>query len=431
MHRIIDGLLTGSAGRVYRGMMTLTMGSAAARLIGVASIPILTRIYAPTDYGVLSVFTSLVALMVPIMTLRYAVAVPLPRHDAMAMNLLVLAGGLMLGMSLVWAVILWTFGPALLGLLSMEKLEPWRGLIVVGAMLTATYELMMMWATRRRAYRVIARTSVTQSLIGEALKISLGLLGLKPAGLLLGQIAGQSGGIGTFLTKFKANFLRNWPKVSVQRIAFLARYYRSFPAFRLPSQFLLALSIQSPMLFIASTYEAGVAGQFGLATMALALPANLISQSIGTAYYGEAAALSKKAPGKIYALTRKLQINLLAIGILPTTILFLWGDLIFYYAFGHRWDEAGRFAMALAPYLFVQITSTPLIQSLNIFNKQLVFLFINAARLAILALAFVLSRKLALDAPTFVAIYSVIMTIFYASISVFIILFLRGLAKNN
>ena len=48
------------------------------------------------------------------MTLRYVLALPLPRHDGVAMNLLVLSCALMLGFSALVGLALWAFGEPLL-----------------------------------------------------------------------------------------------------------------------------------------------------------------------------------------------------------------------------------------------------------------------------------------------------------------------------
>ncbi|MBK1621851.1 hypothetical protein CKO42_26465 [Lamprobacter modestohalophilus] len=172
-------------------MMTLAMGSGAARLIGVASIPILTRIYSPEDFGALASFTVLVSMISPVLTLRYVVALPLPRRDGMAMNLMALSASIMGIMALIVTVGLWLLAPLLMGLLSMEVLVPYWWLIALGVTAAGVYELLSTWATRRKAYITIAKTEVLQSLSGSLLKIGLGLLALKPIGLLVGQVVAR------------------------------------------------------------------------------------------------------------------------------------------------------------------------------------------------------------------------------------------------
>ncbi len=421
---LLARLFGGPASAVFRGMGTLALGTVVARLIGVASIPVLTRIFSPEDYGVLSIFTALVAMLVPVLTLRYGVAIPLPRQDGMAMNLMALSAALMLAMSLTISVGLWAFGPALLRLMSMEALVSYWWLVALGIVGTGSYELLSMWATRRRAYRIIAQTQVFQAAIGSLLKIGLGLLALKPLGLLLGQVVAQSGGIGSFITRFWADFRRTASMISLRRMGFVARYYRGFPAYRLPSQVLLVFSIQAPLLFTAALYDAETTGQLGLALMALALPVNLLGQAVGKAYYAEIAQLSRKAPNEIWVITKSVQKRIFMIGIPPTLVIMIFGPDLFSLAFGEIWSIAGLFAAILSVYLLLQLTSAPLIQVLNLFNKQILFLAINIIRVFLLGFVFYFALLTKLSAIGFLASYSVVMVLYYSGISIFIVRFL-------
>ena len=74
--RILNKITAGESGDVFRGMLVLLLGSGVARLIGIGVIPILTRIYTPEEYGVLAVYTSFVAILAPLLTLRYVQAIP-------------------------------------------------------------------------------------------------------------------------------------------------------------------------------------------------------------------------------------------------------------------------------------------------------------------------------------------------------------------
>ena len=424
MRSLTARLFGGPANTVFRGMATLALGTGAARLIGIASIPILTRIYSPADYGFLSIFTALVSMIVPVLTLRYVVAIPLPRHDGMAMNLLALSAALMLVMTVAISIGLWFFGPALLGLVSMDVLVPYWWLIALGIVGTGSYELLSMWATRRKAYRIVAQTQVFQSAVGALFKISLGLLAIKPLGLLLGQIVAQSGGIGSFITRFQMDFRRTAKMVSLKRMGFVFRYYRGFPAYRLPSQFLLVFSMQAPLIFITAIYDVETTGQFGLALMALGLPISLIGQSIGNAYYAEIAQLSRKEPQKILEITKSVQKRLFVLGLPPTLFIFFFGKELFEWIFGNHWSMSGSFASIVSVYLFLQLTSAPLIQVLNVFNVQKMFLAINASRAMLLILVFLFFRVASFSSINFVTLYSCMMVIFYFSISYLIIRFL-------
>lgn len=425
--RISKRLFGGEAGGVFRGMATLVLGSGIGRLIGIAAIPILTRLFSPEDFGVLAVFTALVAMLAPMVTLRYVLAIPLPRHDGVAMNLLAISTGLMLALSALVALVLWLGGEALLQLISMQALASWWWLIALGVLGTAAYEMLTMWATRRRAYKVIAQTNVTQSAAGAVVKIALGLASLQPLGLLIGQVVAQAGGIGRLLRGFMGEFRTNRRHITAKRMRQIAWRHRGFPIWRVPSQVLLVFATQAPMLFIAALYDAKTTGQFGLAMMALSVPVSIIGQSAGKALYGEASRIFLNNPLKVAQMARETQFRLFLIALAPTIILFALGENLFSFVFGNEWRTAGIFASFLSISLLFQFTSAPLMQLTNLFSSQLIYLFINTFRSIGVVFIFVAASYNSLNNNTFVAIYSIFNAVFYFGVSLLVIRILASL----
>lgn len=415
---------------MFRGMVTLVFGSVLGRTLGLLTVPILTRLYTPEDYGILAIYTAIVQMMLPVMTLRYVVAIPLPRTDRVALDVLTLSLLLLIAFAGVMTLGFALFGEALFGLLSAGVLVSWWGVVVLGIVTAGLSEILGGWVTRKRGYALLASRGVLATAIGETLKVGLGLLGLRPFGLLLGQLASQSSGVVGFFTAYRADFARIPTGFSWTRLWFVARYYISYPTLRLPSQFLLIFAMQMPLLFTAGLYGASVSGQMGLALMTLALPVNLIGQSIGKAFYAEVAHIGRARPAEIFVLTRKVQLRLLAIGAVPTVVLILFGPDLFAFAFGAQWEMAGAFAAMLAVYMLPQFTSSPLMQLLNVFNRQGSFLVINVIRTALLLVLFWSVRRFGLPVETYVRIYSWLMAVFYLVITLYVTsLTRRGTAR--
>lgn len=421
----IGGRVFGVAsGGVFRGMATLAQGTGGAQLIAVAAVPILTRLYSPEDFGVLAVFVAIVSIFAPVVTLRYVLALPLFRHDGMAMNLLILSLGLMLGLSALLGFALWTWGAPLFALFSANLLAPWWWLIVFGVLGTAAYDMFAMWGTRQRAYRLIAQTSLTQSAAGATIKIVLGLLSLQPLGLLIGHVMAQAAGFGRLLTGFRNELRANLHYVRLSRIRIVAWRHRGFPIWRLPSQFLMAFSMQAPLLFVSALYDGGTAGQFALAMTAIALPMNLVGRATSQAYYGEAAAVHRD-PEKLWHMSLSVQLRLALFAVPSTAMLFFAAEPLFALVFGDEWRQAGRFTSILAIFLLLQFTSAPLVQALNIFDKQGFFLFVNLFRVAGLITIYGVALNEAWVPENFVWAISAFLSIFYAGMSVYILLIIR------
>jgi O-antigen/teichoic acid export membrane protein len=416
----------GEAASIFRGMATLTMGAGAARLIGIVSIPFLTRIYSPEDYGVLSVYVAMIAILAPCLTLRYIQALPLPRGDGMAMNLMAVSLLLITLSSILLTLLLWLAGPTVLSWISMEVLTPWWWLILLGVIGAALYETLSLWATRKKSYRIIARTQITQSLMGVGLKLALGILAFKPFGLLLGHFVSQSAGIGSFINRFGTDFRTLKRRVNRRRMWFITAHYIGFPIYRLPSQFLMSFSVQAPVIMATALYGVEITGQLGLAIMALTLPINIIGQAISKAFYAEIAAIGKSDLVKIKKIAYIVQIRLFSIGIPIFLILLLFSERVFGLVFGKDWVVAGSFAAALSPYVLLQLTSAPLIQVLNIFNSQRYFLAINIIRTIGLVAVFYTTRYFGLSAENFVLLLSGFLFSFYFLVSAFILYMVRS-----
>lgn len=429
-HRLTRRVFGGASGGVFRGMAALALGSGIGRVIGIAAIPVLTRLYTPEDFGVLAVFAALVAILAPLVTLRYVLALPLPRHDGVAMNLLALSTGLMLGGTALVALGLWLGGEALLGLVSMQVLAPWWWLIALAVLGSAIYEMLTLWATRRRAYKVIAQTNVTQSLAGAAVKIGLGLLSIQPLGLLVGQVVAQASGIGRLMRSFLTEFRANAHHISWTRVRKTAWKHRGFPIWRVPSQFLLVFSMQAPMLFMAAIYGAQTTGQFGLAMMALSVPVTLLGASVGKALYGEAARIGIREPARLLGLVRATQLRLFLMATVPAGALLLFGATLFQIVFGPEWELAGRFVSLLSVYLLFQFTSSPLIQMMNLLDAQHMFLGINLLRAAGLVGLMGSTYRFGIDAIQFVALFSAFNAAVYLAISWYVIFKLKRYTVN-
>ena len=68
--------------RFARSVSVLVGGTAAGQIIVMAASPILTRLYSPEDFGLLSVYAGLLGILGVIASLRYQLATPLERSFA-------------------------------------------------------------------------------------------------------------------------------------------------------------------------------------------------------------------------------------------------------------------------------------------------------------------------------------------------------------
>ena len=74
-----------------KSVFLLAGGTAIGQAIYVFVTPILSRLYSPSDFGVLAIYAALLSILGTFTSLSYHLAIPLPEEDASAINLLVLS----------------------------------------------------------------------------------------------------------------------------------------------------------------------------------------------------------------------------------------------------------------------------------------------------------------------------------------------------
>jgi O-antigen/teichoic acid export membrane protein len=144
-------------GHLTKGLFIIGSGIFIAQLISLIATPIITRLYSPADFGVLSVFSSTLAIIVIVGGFRYEVAIPLPKEDIDAANLFVLFVMILSLSTIVFFVIMFFFGDFFFSLFHAENLHPYFFLFIIGFFGVGFYRVLTIWVSRRRDYLRIPR----------------------------------------------------------------------------------------------------------------------------------------------------------------------------------------------------------------------------------------------------------------------------------
>ena len=77
-----------SNGEFTRNVITLVKGTTIAQAIPILISPILTRIYSPSEFGILAIYISLLSILSVISTGKYELAIMLPDDEEEAIQLI-------------------------------------------------------------------------------------------------------------------------------------------------------------------------------------------------------------------------------------------------------------------------------------------------------------------------------------------------------
>lgn len=371
---------------VFRHVSLIAGGTVIAQTVGILTMPIISRIYSPSDYGIMAIYTSVIAILQVPSGFLYHLAIPFPKNERYAKALIVLSLGLQILFVSILALLLFVAGKFLLARLAMSELIPYRPLIPLGLLITGVYIMLTQWAIREKFFTTIARTKITQSLSGAVTKIVLGLLGIRPLGLLIGTIVAQGGGIITLLRSLlKKGGIPHPEKGDIRRAAL---QYRKFPMYSTWSALLNTLGGKLIPLLLVSFYNPEIAGLFAMAQALLYLPSVFIGQAIGQVFLQRACVA--KHSGGIQSLSFRAYLVLLRLGFFPLLFISFFSPILFAVILGDRWIEAGAYAKVLGPLIAFGFAYSPMSRLYSILNRQGIALFIEIAQIIIITFAFLL-----------------------------------------
>lgn len=343
--------------RVSGDVLRISGAVGLAQVLVFAASPLLTRLYGPEAFGHFTVLSIIVTTLTPLASLRYGWALPLPREDAVARDLL----SLCLVVTFGFAVL-----TGLVGTLAWAALEGWVaigiadvGLLAVAMLVIGLHEVATSWLVRVQAFRQVAGVRFV-TLVGTIVwQIVFAVMQPGAASLMLGFIGGYLMGLFMAAYHFRDAVMASVRGMDAGRLRHVAVEYRRFALVTAPSGVVNGLGSLLPAMALPSLYGLAVTGQWSLAGRLLWQPMNFIGQAVNQVLWGTAARLQHENPKRLWVLFLTLNVGLAAL-MAPSLILFWYGEDLFALVFGAAWAEAGRYAgiMVLASIVSLAAQST-------------------------------------------------------------------------
>lgn len=346
----------------------LVSGNTFAQLIGILIMPIITRLYSPSDLAIQNVFIQILGFTVVIITWRYEYFIQLPKDNHQAISLLHLIIKLGIFGCLTITPIMWFLRDNIEKWLGVPNMALWLMYAPVTAFLISISIALSHLAQRNQQYRISGFSEITNKLTyaGSAL-LGYWIL-LPPAGLMIAPGIGAIGKsvVLTWLLKRK-NLLplrKNIHSISnnvnnKEGINEIINKYSNLSISMVVSHILLSTTTIIPTIFIAHTYGKVALGQYALVMSTIFLPSGLIGAAIGQVYYQRAAACWAKGENFI-DLWYKTAKKLIVFGMPAYIIIGFFAPKIYPIVFGHAWVDAGRFAVLLSISSFFSFITSPL-----------------------------------------------------------------------
>ena len=397
-----------------RKVLQVAGGTAVAQGLLVLAAPVLTRLYTPADFGVLAVYLAIMAFLVIVASWRFEFALPIPRDDGEATDLLALCLLLVALDTSLASLLLHALRHRILAWTAAPALEPYLWLVPVSVLGAGCYQVFNCWAIRKGGYARIARTKVTQSLTQLAVQVLVGSLVKGPLGLLAGDAVGRGNGTRTLAL---LDWRRDWARL--RRVTWggmlrAAARFRRFPAIASGTALMNTCNLRMPALLLAIAFGPAVAGCFVLAQRVFALPSSVIGESVAQVYFGEFAVRAKAGGGGLMELFRATVRRMFLLGLPVMLAAMAAGWFLFPALFGPSWREAGIYVVALAPMALAQFTAACADSSLLVLERQDLAFARELARTGLLLGAILAARLLRLSPRPALFLFGATGTVAYA-----------------
>lgn len=366
--------------KFLKNVMALLSATVIAQLCNVIFMPILSRLYSPEDFGVQSLYLSVVALLATVAGCRYYLIIPMVRRRRYVDSIIWLTVILQIIFAISIALIICMFKQNIQDT-PYSVLLPYWPLIPIGIIFISNYFMLTQWAIREKEFVQIGKTKLIQVAGALCVNVSSALLNLKPVGLLLGAIVGQSLG-GTTLLKILIN-KQHYIEFKPAQIKRVALVYRKMFLFDTPGAFLDASGAYMLPIIMAYFFSTDVVGAFSMAQNLLVLPGVLIGNAIGQVFTQRAAEAFYN--GTLESLVSNVFELLFRLGVFPIMMISILAPFLLPLILGKNWSTSGYFASILGSWIALNFIYSPLSALFTILMLQklrLVFVLLyTSARL--------------------------------------------------
>lgn len=399
-----------------RNVAVLSSGTVVAQAVTVVATPVLSRLYDPVDFGVLALFLSVLAVSAEAVSVRYELAIVLPKDDDDSVNVLGFACLMVLCVSLLSLLGVAIFGEWLAGTVRSPELAPFLWWVPLALFSVGMFRCLGQWATRKKHFPTISLGQVARSTAVAVVQIVTGILAVGPGGLIGGRIAGEAAGMATLWVRIRGR-IGFWRRVSWSRMMQIAREYSDFPKFSLPQSLLNSLSQSIAAFLLVYFFDEAIVGIYAMAHRVLVLPVRLLTSSVRQVFL-QRASETRAHGGSVFPLLAKTTLGLASVVILPVLVVILVGPQLFGFVLGPEWVPAGEYARWMSIWLFFVYLNPPSVVLTQVLRKNHYLLVYDTA-LFICRLLTLLIGGRNYGALTVVAAFSLVGAVFNASLIVF------------
>ena len=268
-----------------RNFAKLLSANVVAQVIGLVVYPILTRIYAPEDFGLLNLFLSIGNVLIVLSIADYYYAIVLPKEEKDATSLTYVSLSLLIITTLLTAITI-IFSQPISMLFKSPDLAKYYWIMPLYVFVMGAWNILNYWYIRQKAFGGISGYQISQSVLSAGSKIGFGYAGILHGGMIYSIVIAPFVSLMISLWRgVKSAKFRSFDRFDYSHVIATAKQYRNFPLYVLPRSFINVLATQLPILLLTPFFGAEYVGLLSMALLLGYTPIGTITRAFYQVLY--------------------------------------------------------------------------------------------------------------------------------------------------
>ncbi len=361
-----------------------------AQAISLLIYPVLTRIYSQADFGLLNLYSSIVAIIVILSTAQYQYAIPIPKDNNISRGSFHV-GLIVLLLCTILLILLLPFSHPVASVFNAPELAHYLWLVPVSVLFLGFWQLLNYWYTRQKNFNSISGFQISQTLFSAGGKLGMGWMG-KAGGLLYASAFAPMLSV-LFSVIAHRKCLKPLMEFHKEYCYQAAKQFKNFPLFTMPRGVINNFSNNLPALLLTSYFGLNKVGLWGMAMTLSFIPINIIAGSLYQVFF-QRIAERVNAKQSIRSFFRKYWLWATLISLVLFAILFVVLPDLSEWLLGSGWRLTGEFIRWMLPWLCLTILLSPHGYLPDLFYKQRIELFFEIALFVVRIVALVVGIHL-------------------------------------
>jgi O-antigen/teichoic acid export membrane protein len=342
---------------LFKNTSLLISGTVVAQLIPILLRPVMSRFFLPEVFGIYSVYSSIFGVICIMASLKYELAIVIPKSDKSATNILFLSFFINIAFTSILTIVLILWGRSVCKLINIpDSLSYYIFFVPAGTFLYTFYQSISYWLIRKKQFMALSYNKIFRRGFEGLIQFVMGILSL-PFGLIAGDIVGHVSNVlsGLYQSAKSGLSLRI---LSFNRLRYVFKKYSEFPKFNMFPSLLSAVSFMLPVIIVNKFFSSEFTGFLDMSRSLLSIPLVLIASSLASVLLQRLSEKRMNNEGLLRDLLSVLLI-LVIIALLEIVVIEIFGVKLFELLFGKKWGFSGEISRILVwSYAFNFIVSS-------------------------------------------------------------------------